>query len=157
MKRSRVVAAAPSRSASATWAEIEELVRSTLAASATIDENSVAAGMSAARGVGRLLVAGGHLDTYPLVLVAPPVHLSISTVSGPRALEQEVVAGVPGGSTATEWTLYLPTPEPLGAAVQAATNAHANLSAAEAPLEAKTVPRTGIDRIALARRVGRHP
>jgi hypothetical protein len=136
---------------------IADLVRATLGPSEAIGDDSVTTALEAAAGVGRLLVASGHLDAHPLVLVAPPVHLSISTVSGSQALGLELPVAVPGGASASEWTLYLPTPDPLLNAVQTVADAHANLSAEEAPAEALVAPAAGIDREALARRMVRRP
>jgi hypothetical protein len=96
--------------------------------------------MSAAAAVGTMLVAGGHLDHHPVVVVADPVHLSITTVSGAGATTvDENLEPVPGGASAAAWTVYLPTPDPLGDAVRAVTAANVHLRAEEppAPVEAK--------------------
>ena len=52
-----------------------------------------------------MLVAGGHLDKHALVVVADPVYLNITTVSGIAATNlDEDLGPVPGGATSTEWT-----------------------------------------------------
>lgn len=154
MKRTRTVPAAPVRSASATWSLIEELVVDTLGSSSTITEADVRTELAAAAGVGRMLVAAGHLDKQAIVLVAPPVHLSIYTVSGTDALGEDDPGPVPGASTSTDWTLYLPSPGPMGPAVSAAADGHPNISAEAPPTDEPTQHAATIDREALSRRNG---
>jgi hypothetical protein len=104
-----------------------------------------------------MLVAGGHLERYPIVVVADSLHLSITTVSGPAAanLEEDLEA-VPGGAPARTWTVHLPTPDPVGEAVQAVVAGQAHLSAQEPAAYGgtKTLARNGtaIDLDALAQR-----
>jgi len=139
MQRHRQVAAAPHRKASETWEAIEKLVTSTLERSPRITGKDVAAALKAASPVGIMLVAGGHLDKHPVVVVADPVYLTISTVSGDAALSlDEDLGPVPGGTTVTEWTVYLPTPDPVGDAVRSAITGAAHLSADEPPGESTT-------------------
>lgn len=153
MKRTRIIAASPTRSASATWVRIEALIAETLEPASAIDDADVQAAVEAARPVGRLLVAGGHLDREPVVLVAGPVHLTILTVSGDGALAQVEPASVPGAALATSWMLYLPSPAPLTDSVAAIAANHVNLSTGE-PLEEELAPAAAsIDRAALARRL----
>lgn len=154
MNRTRIVPAAPVRSASATWALIEDIILGTLAPSSNVTEDDVRAGLAAAAGVGRLLIAAGHLDRDPIVLVAAPVHLSIYTISGHDALGADEPGPVAGGASAIAWTLYLPTPSPLGDAVTSAVDAHPNLSVETPPKEAAAAATATIDREALARRMG---
>ena len=137
MQRRRTIAAAPERQASETWGVISGLVADTLDRSPSITRDEVAAAMAAAAPAGRMLVAAGHLDTHPLVLVAGPVHLSITTASGVAATTlDENLQPVPGAATATVWTVYLPTPDPLGDAVRAVVAGSPNLSAEEPPADA---------------------
>jgi hypothetical protein len=154
MNRTRLIPAAPVRSASASWSLLEEIVMGTLASSSAVSDDDVQAGLAAAAGVGRLLIAAGHLDEHPIVLVAAPVHLSIYTISGNKALGAEEPTAVAGGASATEWTLYLPSPSPLTDAVMAAVTSHPNLSSADPPTEAAAPAAASIDRAALARRIG---
>ena len=154
MQRYRNIAAAPVRSASVAWRALEELVTNTLSSSQRVDASELADALAAAAPVGRLLIAGGHLDANPVVLVASPIHLSISTVSGNEALNEDDSASVPGGAGVEDWTLHLPTPDPLDSAVRAAASRHHRLSAEPAPAEAeKESARAGIDREAIARRL----
>jgi hypothetical protein len=103
-----------------------------------------------------MLIAGGHLERFPVVVHADPINLEITTVSGEAAVGlEENLAPVPGGATATGWTVYLPTPEPIGGAVRAAAASHSNLSADEppdAPKAETAVGRGVVDLGALARR-----
>lgn len=152
MKRVRTVPAAPVRSASATWELIENMIVQSLEPSASIRTDDVRSGLAGVASVGRLLVAGGHLDRHPVTLVAAPVHLSIFTVSGDDALGTDDPEHVVGAATATDWTLYLPSPDPLGAIVEDAVRSHPNLSADEPPGDVPTsAAGPSIDREALAR------
>jgi hypothetical protein len=136
MQRYRQVAAAPQRRASETWEAIGELVLATLDRSPSIAASDVIAAMNAASAIGRVLVAGGFTDSHPVVLIADPVYLNITTVSGVAATNlDEDLGPVPGGATATEWTIYLPTPDPLGNAVRTAIAGVLNLSADVPPGE----------------------
>jgi hypothetical protein len=154
MQRRREVAAAPERSAGQAWDAVSALLRDTLLSSAHVDEAEVDRALSVARSSGLALIAGGHLDREPLVLVGAPVHLSITTVSGDRALTLEENSSVPGGASIEGWTLYLPTPEPLSASVRATAASHSRLSASEPPSDAEQSAKATsfLDRGALARR-----
>jgi hypothetical protein len=154
MQRRREIAAAPERSASETIATIGDLLRDTLAAS-TLDLGEVDFALDSARPALLALVAGGHLDRHALVLVAASLHLSVTTVTGDRALAlDENLATVPGAASATTWTLYLPTPDPLAATVTAVAKRHERLSAEAPPDDAGTEAKTAsmIDLDAFARR-----
>ena len=155
MKRTREVAAAPVRSASATWEAIAGIVRETLASADAVSSADVDSALSRAAGVGRALVASGHLDSHPVVLVAPPLHLSVTTLSGTKALGSDDSPGVPGGSTVTDWCLHLPAVEPLEDVVRQVAAGDSHLSS-DPPPEDRTAPAsTTIDREALARRLSR--
>jgi hypothetical protein len=136
MQRHRQVAAAPKRRASETWEAIEQLIIATLGRSPRITAGDVAAALEPARTVGRALVAAGHLDKHAVVVAADPVYLNITTVSGTGATNlDEDLGPVPGGAGATEWTIYLPTPDPVGDAVRSAVAGSSHLSADEPPGE----------------------
>jgi len=129
MLRYRTVAASPVRGASATWQVITDLVADTVAPSAALSRAEAEQAMSVAAPAGRMLIAGGHLDRHPLTLVAGLVHCEITTVSGAAALTaEENLNSVPGATAAESFIIYLPSPEPLGAAVSAAVAGHARLS-----------------------------
>jgi hypothetical protein len=155
MQRRREVAAAPERSAAEAWETVAALLRDTLVCSAQVDDAEVDLALIAARSAGLALIAGGHLDREPLVLVGAPVHLSVTTVSGDRALTLDENLDVPGGASIEDWTLYLPTPQPLSASVRAAAATHARLSTGEPPSEAEHSAQATsfLDRGALARRL----
>jgi hypothetical protein len=140
MLRYRTIAAAPVRSASATWQVISGLVADTIAASAALSRSEAEQAMSVAEPAGRMLVAGGHLDRHPLTLVAGLVRCQITTVSGTAALTaEENLNPVPGAAEATTFTIYLPRPDPLGAAVSATAAGHVRLSDATPPPEPQAV------------------
>jgi hypothetical protein len=129
MRRHRDIAAAPRRSATATWQAITDLVVDTLDRSPHVNRADVESVMTTAATVGLPLVAGGHLDQYPLTLVADPIHCTIGTVSGTAALSlEENLNPIPGGAQATDFTLHLPTPDPLGPLAQATAQRSHHLS-----------------------------
>lgn len=138
MQRHRQVAAAPERKASDTWEAIARLLGGTLERSPHISVSDVYTAMDKSSGVGRALIAGGHLEKHSIVLVADPIHLSINTVSGVAASNlDEDLGPVPGGATATDWMIHLPTPDPIGDTVRSAIKGVAHLSA-EPPAESST-------------------
>jgi hypothetical protein len=139
MLRYRTIAAAPVRSAPATWQVITSLVADTIAASAALSVSEAKQAMSVAAPAGRMLIAGGHLDRHPLTLVAGLVHCEIATVSGSAALTlEENLSLVPGAADAETFTIYLPSPDPLGPVVAAAAAGHSRLSDAAPPAAPKT-------------------
>ncbi len=130
----REIATAPVRSADQTWTVISALVRDTLTRSASIPAADVDAALTAAATVGRPLIAGGHLNNHPVVLVTDDLQLSITTVSGTKAFAvEENLNPVPGAARATQWTLHLPAPDPLGSLVAVAVTGVAHLSVEPAP------------------------
>jgi hypothetical protein len=139
MLRHRTVAASPVRSASAAWRVITDLVADTIATSASLSRAEAQQAMSVAAPAGRMLIAGGHLDRHPLVLVAGLVHCEITTVSGASALAtEENLNPIPGATTAEAFTVYLPGPEPLESVIGAAVAGHARLSDAVPVPESST-------------------
>lgn len=139
MLRYRSIAASPVRSASVTWQVITGLVADTIAVSAALRGSEAEQAMSVAASAGRMLIAGGHLDRHPLTLVAGLLHCEITTVSGTAALTlEENLNPVPGAAGAETFTIYLPSPDPLGPVVSAAIAAHSRLSEATPPAELKT-------------------
>lgn len=144
MLRHRTVAASPVRGASATWQTITELVADTIDTSDSLSRAEAQQAMSVAAPAGRMLIAGGHLDHHPLVLVAGLVHCEITTVSGVAALTtEENLNPIPGAATANTFTVYLPSPEPLAQEVAAAVASHARLSGAVPVPESPTASRPG--------------
>jgi len=95
------------------------------------------AAMAAAAPAGVMLIAAGHLDRHAVVIVAPPLHLSITTVSGTAASTVEENLGpVPGGASADDWVIHLPTPDPLGDVVRSVAKGSARLSTEPPPDDA---------------------
>lgn len=152
MLRSRLIAAAPVRSASATWQVISDLIADTIAVSATCTRDEAEAAMKAAAPAGRMLVAGGHTDRMPLVLVAGLVHCEITTISGTAALRtEENLNVIPGAASADSFTIYLPTPDVLATVVAEAAGGHPRLSAGTPPVPgqatAKAAPLVDVDQL----------
>ena len=156
MLRTRQVAASPVRSASATWTVIANLVADTVAQSAALTRDEAEQALLAAEAVGRMLIAAGHLEQHPIILVAGKVHCEITTVSGTAALTfEENLNPVPGTAGADSFTIYLPSPAPLQDQVKAAASGHARLSDAAPPTaQTKTTSSVPlIDHAALRRAV----
>lgn len=157
MQRHREVAGSPLRSSSDTWGVITQLVIDTVTRSSAITEAEVATSMRAASPAGMMLIAAGHLENAPMILVAGDLRLAITTVSGDKAFTvDENLNPVPGAASATNWTLHLPTPEPVGASVAGLIAGVAHLSSAPAPAdnsaaELAATP-AALDLTALARR-----
>jgi hypothetical protein len=144
---------------------ITDLVVETLARSPHIERDDVVSAMSTAAVVGMPLVAGGHLDQHPLILVASPIDCTIGTVSGAAALSvEENLDPIPGGVQARDFTVYLPTPEPLADVARQAAARSPHLSADDpadggaAKASGAPAERAGlVDLQALARRRDRRP
>jgi hypothetical protein len=137
MQRHREIAAAPERRASETWDAIATLVADTLDRSPAINRSTVKAALDVAEPAGTILIAGGHLESHPLVLIADPIHLTIRTVSGLKAMDlDEDLGPVPGGISATGWMLYLPTPSPVADEVRAIASTSPHLSSDEPMVKA---------------------
>lgn len=132
MKRLRKISAAPERTAGEVWATITALLADTLERSEEVERSDVERAMQVAGGVGRQLVSGGHLRKNPLVLVADEMWLEIEVLSANAAVGlDENLNPVPGGGSASQWTLYLPPVEPLAKLVRAAAKEDEHLSAEE--------------------------
>jgi hypothetical protein len=134
MLRSRTILAAPIRSASTAWQVISNLVADTIAVSAVCTRDEAETAMKIAAPAGRMLIAGGHMDRMPLVLVAGAVYCEITTISGTAALHtKENLNVIPGAATAETFTVYLPAPDVLATVVTEAAAGHPRLSAGTPP------------------------
>ena len=155
MQRHREIASSPGRSAGEAWDTITALVGDTLDRSATIERPVVEATLGHAEGIGRMLIAGGHLETDPLVIVAGQLWLELNTVSGDDALTlEENLNPVPGAADAQDFMIFLPSPAPLATLVKNVVNGDDCLSADDPvpPHEASADGRTTtLDKTALAR------
>lgn len=130
LQRRRTIAAAPERSASESWGVVVELVAATLERSSEIARTEVEAELAVAKGVGRALIAGGHLDSTPVVVRAGKLDLAINTASGDAAFSvAENLGPVPGAADADDWIVYLPAVAPLTDAVASVVSGGAHLSA----------------------------
>lgn len=158
MERRRQVAAAPKRVAPDAWDVVAALIVDTLERSSVIDAADVSAVLALAAPVGIMLIAGGHTDHQPLVVVADPVHLSITTVSGDSALTlDENLAPVPGGASAIEWTVHFPVPDHLRDAAMPIIDGEAHLSLGPPSVATKSAATQSgpvVDLGAVARRLG---
>ena len=158
MLRHRTVAGSPVRSATEVWAAIEELAVDSLALSQHLDADKVRASLQPARHAVLMLVAGGHLEHEPLSLIAPPkLDVRIGLVTGVEALDlDENLGPVPGATAARDWTLHLPTAEPLTTWLADAVTGQPHLSV-DPPTSSKANntdpgPSSVIDLTALERR-----
>ena len=132
MQRHREIASSPQRTAGEAWQVVAELVAVTLERSPSIDRSSVDTTMEAARGVGRMLIGGGHLESNPIVVIAGQLWLEITTISGDGALTlAENLNPVPGAATADSWMVHLPAPGPLAKIVKDIAKTDDHLSSDE--------------------------
>jgi hypothetical protein len=138
MERTRLIAAAPVRSASEAWRVVTTLLAETLERSSSVPVGSVVKELALLKGLGPALVAGGHLESNGLVLVDTDLHLTIRVLTADPALEvEENLNPVPGGASATDaWTLYLPSTSPLNGAVKAAIKNSEHLKTGAPPATA---------------------
>lgn len=161
MQRHRDIAAAPCRASAATWQVITDLVADTLDRSPHLARADVETVMLTARIAGLPLVAGGHLDTHPITLVAGSVNCTIGTVSGRAALSlEENLSPIPGATAATGFTVHLPVTDPLTDLIRATARRSPHLSAGPPDPQAGQGDgglRDLVDFEALSRRRARQP
>jgi hypothetical protein len=140
MERTRLIAAAPLRSASEAWQVLSTLLADTLEQSSSVASGSVARELAPLKGLGPALVAGGHLESNGLVLVDKSLHLTIRVLTADAALDvEENINPVPGGAGATDgWILYIPSAGPLDNAVKVAAKKSSHLSTNDPPASAPT-------------------
>src|SRR3984957_4293272 len=122
MERTRLIAAAPVRSASEAWQVLTTLLSDTLERGSSISTGSVAAVLANLNGLGPALIAGGHLESKGIVLVDEGLPLTIRVLTADTALDvEENLNPVPGGANATDgWTIYFPPAGPLDRALSSA-------------------------------------
>lgn len=159
--RRRQIAGPPVRSATAVWTAVAELVHDTLAPAGAIDANLARDAVMDVIAIGRVLVSGGHLEHSGLTLIADPLRLDITVVSGTDATTlSENLNTVPGAASATEWILHLPASGAVGGWVVDAVATSPNLASEPPPVvkEAAALPTPSsggeIDAGALARLLG---
>jgi hypothetical protein len=161
MQRHRDIAAAPCRASAVTWQVITDLVADTLDRSPHLARADVETVMLTARIAGLPLVAGGHLDTHPIILVAGSVNCTIGTVSGTAALSlEENLSPIPGAASATGFTVHLPVTDPLADLIRATARRSPHLSAGPPDPQAGQGDggrRDLVDFEALSRRRARQP
>ncbi len=135
MQRYRRIVGPPHRPATAAWEVVTALITDTLTASTQISTTDVVTALTSLNGLGAALIAAGHLETTPLVLVSNGLHVSITVATGADSVGvEENINPVPGGSTATtDWILHLPTPAPLRSILAAAAKQSSHLSTDPAP------------------------
>lgn len=147
MERTRIIAAAPVRSAVDAWRVVTTLIAETLERSLAVKKGSVTSELAALRGLGPALIAGGHLESNGLVLVDEGLHLTIHVLTADGALAvEENLNPVPGGAGATDgWVLYLPS-SPFDQSMAAAVKSSPHLSMEDAPSTAPAVKSHGVGR-----------
>jgi hypothetical protein len=153
VKRRRTIAGAPQRTAAEAWQTILSLIGDTLERSPSIDRADVDAALEPIEQLARMLISAGHIEKNPLVLVAGELWLEISTISGgPSLTLEENLNPVPGGGSASDWTLHVPQVEPMAKLARTTVEGHTHLSADE-PVELTQLAATasvGVDLDALA-------
>jgi hypothetical protein len=133
--RRRQIAGPPERSASAVWTTIADLVRDTLAPASEIDEAAARDEVMSIIGVARALISAGHLEHEPLTLIADPLRLDITVVSGTAATTlHENLNTVPGAATATDWTIHLPAAGAMAEWISGAVADSAHLTTEPPPV-----------------------
>ena len=148
MERTRLIAAAPVRSASEAWRVVSTLLADTLERSSSVPTGSVGKELTPLKGLGPALIAGGHLESKGLVLVDTGLHLTVRVLTADAALDvEENLSPVPGGASATDgWTLYLPSAGGLDSAVEAAVKNSTHLSTDAPPASAPAEKSDGASR-----------
>jgi hypothetical protein len=138
MERTRLIAAAPVRSASEAWQVLLTLLADTIERSSSVPTGSVIKELASLKGIGPALIAGGHLESKGLVVVDRGLHLTIRVLTADAALDvEENLNPVPGGTSATEgWIVYFPSAGPLDNAVNAAVKNSSHLSTDDPPASA---------------------
>ncbi len=155
--RTRTIAASPARSSSQTWATICTLIADTLDRSPHIRRTSVEEALHVADGAGLALVAGGHLDNHAVTVIAAPMQVAISTISGTASLSlEENLNPVPGAATSTTWMIHLPAPDPLASYIEeiAKANPHLTTAVPEDLVSEAVSSAAGLDLAAVSRRLG---
>jgi len=142
MERTRTIAGSPVRSSTATWTAVTELIVATLDVSPHLDGESIRAECDRIAGAMSAVIAANGLQGDGLTLVADPVHLHLLVATGNDAFSAEAderLDAVPGGTTATDWTLYVVPPALLEATVNeaAAGASHVKLGPPPAPQSSK--------------------
>jgi hypothetical protein len=117
---------------------VARLITNTLTVGAAVSELEIAAALAPLAGLAPALIAAGHLEKAPLVLVDAAMHLSISVATGAAALElEENLNPVPGGASSTStWMLHVPCPSTFASGLNAVISGNGRLTLAPAPVEA---------------------
>jgi hypothetical protein len=162
MQRHRNIAAAPARTASEVSGVLNSLLAETLIRSPHISDTEIATTLEALKPACIMLIAAGHLEREPIVLVAGNLYLSISTVSGDEALSiDENLDPVPGAADASDWSLHVPTPDPVGDAIAALLSGVSHISTEPAdpnspnPVSAPARAASALNLEALGERMGK--
>lgn len=137
--RYRAIAGAPERSASAAAAVLMDVVAETLAAAKALDGEIIERELAQGRQAVRMLIAGKHLEDSSIVLAADPLRVEITVVCGDGALAlKEKLGKVPGAATATDWTLHVPAPAPIGSWIEQALDGLEHLKTERASAQASS-------------------
>lgn len=136
MERRRTIAGSPVRSAEDTWAALTELIVATVAASPTVDAADAQAECEAAAPAMTVAIAAGRMDEDRLTLVAGPVYAHLYIATGAEAFDAQVderLDAVVGGTTATDWCLYVDPPDLASSSVKAGLAGSTHLVVGQAP------------------------
>lgn len=135
MKRERFIAGTPVRSGFDSWVALVDVIVASLENSSNIPVGSVAPELARIDGLGPALAGGGYLDNDAIVLVADPLHVSFTIVTGGPAFEVEDSESViPGSGTAdAAWQVYIPRVATFAADLEAAVKDSAHLKVGSAP------------------------
>lgn len=135
MNRSRRIAGTPVRSGFDSWAALVDVLTASLETSPNIPTGTVPPELARLDGLGPALAGGGHLDTTAIVLVADPLHVSFTIVTGGAAFDADDAGTiVPGSaSAAADWRLYVPKVDPFTPALEAAAKGSGHLQIGNPP------------------------
>jgi hypothetical protein len=135
VQRHRTIAGPPVRTATAAWEVLVGLITDTLIVSDEVSAVGVAGALAPLHGIGPALIAAGHLESSPVVLVSGALHVGITVATGTATTSMEENLNPVGGgrSAGAEWRLHLPSPVALATVVAAAAEKSAHLSVEPAP------------------------
>lgn len=141
MNSTRTIPGRPAATGSEVVDKITDLVAETLDQADAIDGQSVRDELATAAATIGLLALGGHLRTSGLVLISEGLRLGMVVPVGEDALAATEDTRRPRlAQAAAGWTLHLPSPDGLGAAVNSVARACPHLSTAPPPDEAPSAP-----------------
>ncbi|MBF4592010.1 hypothetical protein ITJ68_18215 [Curtobacterium sp. VKM Ac-1395] len=159
MRRSRIIAGTPCRSATEAWATVVALIGDSIERSNDVPDGSCAKALRPLDGLMAAMISSGSFDDRPIVVTAGPFQVAVTIATGDAAFTvEENLAPVPGGASAVAaWKMYIPARGSLGAALEAAAAAldHVSTGTAPEPSEKASTGSSAIDAAALRALGGR--